>query len=98
MFRDVNETIAGAAEAEHEELITLLCECADEFCVTELSLRRSAYERVRAVPEHFAVAPDHVEQRFERVVERYPHYWVVEKVGAAGEVAKETDPRSDGSG
>jgi hypothetical protein len=95
MFRDVNETVAFVESPSGAERITFLCECADEFCGENLSLSRSEYERVRAVADHFAVAPDHTAPEIERVVERHPHYWVVEKLGKAGEIAEETDPRSD---
>jgi hypothetical protein len=95
MFRDVNEMIAFDESTPGSGRITFLCECADEFCVQELSLSRSEYEQVRAVAEHFAVAADHVAPGVETIVERHPHYWVVEKLGEAGEIAEETDPRSD---
>ena len=95
MFRDVNETLAAADSGWGSEPVALLCECADEFCTEDLFLTHAEYERLRAVAEHFAVAPEHVQAEFERVVETHAHYWVVEKLGAAGEIAEETDPRSD---
>ena len=53
------------------------------------------YEAVRSEPSHFAVAPGHEEPTVERVVGRTDRYLVVEKVGEAGDLAEEADPRSD---
>jgi hypothetical protein len=93
LFRDVNETVATAA-ASDTGLIQFLCECGQEWCAEPVALTRSEYEHVRAVPERFFVRPGHNRPEIERVVERHPGYWVVEKFGDAGEVARETDRRS----
>jgi hypothetical protein len=46
---------------------------------------------VRAEPTHFIVAPDpaHFIADVETIVERTERYWIVEKIGAAAERAKE---------
>jgi hypothetical protein len=44
---------------------------------------------VRATPRRFVVKPGHVHPDVERVVSRSVTYWVVEKVGEAGDVASE---------
>jgi hypothetical protein len=51
---------------------------------------------LRADGTRFAVAPDeaHVFPEVEHVVERNERYWVVEKVGVAGELAAKIDPRA----
>jgi hypothetical protein len=48
----------------------------------------------RAEPNRFAVAPDHVAPDIEVVVKKHSHFWLVEKFGVAGDVAKE-HARSD---
>jgi len=55
------------------------------------------YEAVRADPTHFLIAPspEHVEAEIERIVARHERYWVLEKVGVAGEVAEDLDDRAD---
>ena len=95
IFRDVNETVASVATARSGPgPILFLCECADEFCSASIPLSTEEYERVRAVSEHFAVTPEHLVPEVERVVEKHRHYWVVEKLGEAADIAEETDPRS----
>ena len=94
MFRDVNETVASVATVRTvAEPILFLCECADQFCAESIPLSTQEYEHVRAISEHFAVTPHHVQPEVERVVETHRDYWVVEKFGEAAEVAEETDPR-----
>jgi hypothetical protein len=96
ILRNVNEQVAESARAlTAPEPILFLCECADEFCADNIALFREEYEQLRAVPEHFAVTPEHVQAEIERVVAAHPTYWVVEKFGEAAEVAEETDPRDD---
>jgi len=98
ILRDVNETVASVATAHATpEPILFLCECADQFCTESIPLSQEEYEQVRAVSEHFAVTPGHVQTEVERVVEQHADYWVVEKFGEAAEVAEETDPRADES-
>ena len=52
--------------------------------------------QVRAEPTHFLIAPsvEHVAPAVERVVRREDRYWVVEKIGVAGEVSEDLDPRA----
>jgi hypothetical protein len=64
-------------------------------CVRVVRLGRSEYEAVRAVPTWFIVAPGHRQTDLERVVTRDQWYTTVEKVGEAGALAEQTDPRSD---
>jgi hypothetical protein len=71
------------------------CECADRSCASRLTVSTRQYEAVRARPDRFLVVTGHELPRFERVVEDHGRYVVVEKQGEAGEVAEETDPRSD---
>jgi hypothetical protein len=89
MFRDVNETVAGATTQRGRGDVLFLCECADDFCAESVSLSLDAYEAVRAWPRRFVVKPGHVHPDVERVVSRSATYWVVEKLGEAGDVARE---------
>ena len=75
-----------------------VCECANESCLGLVQMSVAEYEAVRAVPNRFFVMPDdgHVLPQVERVVERTERYWIVEKIGAAKAVAKQTDPRPRG--
>ena len=42
----------------------------------------------RAEPNRFAVAPHHVADDVEAVVKQHSRFWLVEKLGGAGEVAE----------
>ena len=74
------------------------CECGWEGCAQPIRVALEDYEAVRAVPTRFLVVPDeaHVAREVERVVERHDGYWIVEKIGAAGALSAELDPRSGG--
>jgi hypothetical protein len=92
LFRDVNERIEElVGKAWHPAFV---CECADEHCVETLELSLREYEEIRASPVHFPVKVGHDYPEFERVVAVSDGYAVVEKVGAAAEIAKKLDPRS----
>jgi hypothetical protein len=52
---------------------------------------------VRAEPTTFLLAPGRELPGLEQVVERRDGFEVVEKTGEAEEVARETDPRGDGT-
>jgi hypothetical protein len=92
LFRDVNERIEElVGTAWHPDFI---CECADEHCSEKLELSLREYEEIRASPVHFPIKVGHDYPGFERVVAVSDRYAVVEKIGAAAEVAKRLDPRS----
>jgi hypothetical protein len=94
IFRDVNETMAEqAGEVSADERVSLLCECSNDACADSISVQKAEYERVRAQPDQFLIKPGHVTEGIEVVLERHPEYWVIAKVGVAGEIAEETDPR-----
>jgi hypothetical protein len=89
-FREVNEDIKERTNRP----VAFRCECATLGCNALLELSRAEYERVRAHPRRFVIAPGHEEPQAEKVVERRERYLVVEKVDEAGELAERTDPRS----
>ena len=95
LFRAVNEQIESTNErfGVALERCNFVCECADERCTEQISLRLAAYEDVRLVPTHFVVMAGHVQRQFERVVEENDRYVIVEKFGDAGKEAIKLDKR-----
>jgi hypothetical protein len=74
------------------------CECWQADCIERIPLSGEEWRLVRAETNRFAVAPDHVAHGFEAVVTAYPHFWLVEKFGKAGEIADElADPGDAGA-
>jgi hypothetical protein len=65
------------------------CECWQTACTERIPLSGADWRMVRAEPNRFAVAPDHVAANFEAVVKQFPAFWVLEKFGEAGKVAEE---------
>jgi len=97
VFRELNEQLGGAASTTAPSGVRgFVCECADISCTEVLAVPLRAYEGVRRDPQRFLVAPgdEHVDATIERVVDRQPGYWIVEKLGVAGDVAEAFDPRS----
>jgi hypothetical protein len=96
-FRALNERME-ASNASHvwidPPMPDWVCECASEQCMVPVRLTIAQYEAVRESPTRFLVAPgeDHVVPEVEGVVERNEHYWVVEKVGDAGDMSEALDP------
>jgi hypothetical protein len=96
LFRDVNERIeAGLWPTERAEAVGFRCECGSLGCNMLVEATIEEYERVRASATHFLLFPGHEIPAIERVVDREAAFVVVEKVGEAADVAKETDPRDD---
>jgi hypothetical protein len=94
-FRQVNERIKDvAATFQGPESYEFLCECADAGCTERIELTREEYEWVRAKPARFVLAPGHVAPEVEHVVEEDTNHVVVEKLGVAGQIASELDPRT----
>lgn len=97
LFRHANEGIGEtAAEYEIGGLVPFLCECADVNCTAFVQVSISEYEGVRASPTHFVNLPGHQVAAGDtiRVVDENDRYIVVEKIGVAGRVAADLDPRS----
>ena len=98
-FRAANERIrefAASIDADDERLLPFLCECADLDCTTVVQLAAEEYEAVRRDPRRFVNAPEHESNALGwcRVVHEFDRYTVVEKIGEAGELAEELDPRT----
>lgn len=99
IIREANEGILEAAR-EHGmvDFLPVVCECADPMCTTLIQLAYDDYQHVRARGNRFLNAPGHhvAAQGWARVVEHHEGYVVVEKIGRAGELAEELDPRGEG--
>jgi hypothetical protein len=94
LFRAVNERIeAGRWPTGRDEPAAFRCECGNLRCNQLVEMKLAEYEHVRAGATHFVLVPGHELPAVERIVEREPAYVVVAKVGKAGEIAEETDPR-----
>jgi hypothetical protein len=96
VFRELNEQLDAAASGLPDGVRGFVCECANIACTAVVAVSAEDYEEVRRHADRFIVAADqsHVEPAFEDVVVRRPTYWVVEKKGAAGEIAEDLDPNS----
>lgn len=98
-FRALNERME-AHNAAHvwvdPPMPDWVCECAFEDCMVPVQLTVAEYEAIREAPTRFLVAPgdDHVVPEVERVVERNERYWIVEKVGDAGDMSTALDHRA----
>jgi hypothetical protein len=65
------------------------CECFEPDCGVRIRLSGAEWRKVRSKPNRFAVAPGHIDAELECMVEEQPHFWIVDKLGKAGEVAEE---------
>ena len=98
-FRDINERLKeGMRQVRNTpELLRFNCECGDRGCESSVRLSLEEYEALRRDSRRFAVVPGHVFLETERVVAGNDRYEVVEKVGAAVEVADAADHRELGT-
>lgn len=97
-FRDANERVRDAAvEHDFPAPVPFLCECADEHCVDLVRLTLETYDRIRSNPTWFVNAPGHEAEDGDHapVVERHDLWLVAEKIGRAGKMARDADPRSN---
>jgi hypothetical protein len=93
LFREVNERlreVLAGADGPTE----FLCECSNEDCIETVALGLDEYEKIRANPRRFVVAPGHELLQVERIVETNDRFKLVEKI-VAQDYAVRTDPRSD---
>jgi hypothetical protein len=103
LFREVNERISEISQelapgaVNPERIDGLICECSDTQCLERVGpLTIAEYEGIREDPRRFIIAAGHQAEDVERVVDRQPTYWTVEKhEGEPADVARELDPRSE---
>jgi hypothetical protein len=94
VFREVNERIAELNGPDKAVDVSLfICECSDASCAESVQITLGEYEQVRANGACFVVVPGHQLRLLERVVDGTSRFLVVEKVGPAASVARESDPR-----
>lgn len=95
LFREVNERIASLSVLEPplDQQWEFICECADPDCMTMITMTGAEYQHVRSQPTYFFVAAGHVAGDVETVVADVGRYVIVDKQGAAADVAVGTDPR-----
>jgi hypothetical protein len=98
LFREINERVKDLNESFSTVTKTgdWVCECANDACIERISLTLEEYEAVRSRGASFFVAPndDHVWPDVESITDRTDRYWVVEKQGAGGRLARDKDPRA----
>jgi hypothetical protein len=86
-YRDLNERKSQVMESGLTAA-GFRCECGSKTCGVRLRLSKTEWDETRAKPNRFAVAPGHVIYDVEVVVKEYPHFWLIEKKGEAGDIAK----------
>ena len=100
VFRAANEQIDAfvkSMDRAADDQLPFLCECADVTCTEIVQITSSEYEDLRRHPAWFATVRGHEgDEHWARVVQENDRYTVIEKVGAAAEVAAELDPRGGG--
>ena len=97
-FRDANEKIENAFLRLEPDANTLpfVCECGRTDCIQIIRLSLADYEQARQKGTFFACAPGHeiTGDGIGRVVRRTSSFVIMEKLGIAGAVAEERDPRA----
>jgi hypothetical protein len=94
VIREVNEQIHQLNGRFGDlDLRTVVCECSQPDCMTQIEIAPDAYERVRAFPTRFIVIPGHETPSVERVVETHDGYVIAETYGIGAETAIRLDPR-----
>jgi hypothetical protein len=83
LFREVNLNIAELEErsgrTDSDELMPLICECAQTGCSAPIEVDAETFEWVRESPLRFFVAVGHENLDVESVIEERPGYLIVEK-------------------
>jgi hypothetical protein len=86
--RDLNERKAEWIEGGRL-VAGFRCECWQADCGERFPLSSREWHEVRSRSNWFAVVPGHIAGEHETVVKEYPHLWLIEKQGEAGDMAKE---------
>jgi len=94
-----NETVFRAANREIEQadkeagggpdhVIEVLCECGREGCDGVITLTVADYDGVHSQADRFVVLRGHESPEIEKVVEERGGYVVIDKFGAAEDIAE----------
>jgi hypothetical protein len=101
VFREANEGIETSAEeiGVDARRLPFICECPDRHCTSLTRLSLLDYDRVRSNGRWFLVVPGHETcvvdgEDVARVYEQTADFSIMAKIGRAGEVAEDLDPRA----
>jgi hypothetical protein len=86
--RDLNERKAEWIQSG-QVVAGFRCECWKVDCGERIQLSIREWHEVRSRSNRFAVVPGHIAGEDETVVKEYPHFWLIEKHGEAGDIAEE---------
>ena len=86
--RSLNEQHAEWA-AGRDAMAGFRCECWRGDCLERILLSGEEWAMVRSESNWFAVAPGHIADSLEAVLTEYQRFWLIEKLGEAGEIADE---------
>ena len=91
LFREVNENIARLDEQLGSSYAppAFICECSSDACTDHVPVDEETYRRVREHPRRFIILPGHLDETLESTVETHAGFLIVEKKGAAGEIAEQ---------
>ena len=80
LFREVNAHIAQLEDrlSSGDELLTLICECANSGCTTMIKVDQGTFRAVRESPMRFLVAAGHVRDD-EKVIGGGAGYLIIDK-------------------
>src|SRR4051812_42668259 len=92
-LRVLNE---GMDNERDHDVMAFRCECGELGCNRLVPLRRAEYEAIRAHPRRFVIAPGHVIEELEHLVERDREHAVVETHAHMSDFAEQTYPRTAG--
>lgn len=89
-FRTANDSLRAVFEhaEDLEARFPFLCECGDSACTVVVMLPLEAYAAMRRHPDRFVIAPGHKQLDTEHVVDESEGYQLIEKTGAAGDIAR----------
>jgi hypothetical protein len=93
--KDVNDKLVDRLGVESDGTVSVLCECGREHCGHWLSVAAAVYASTQDDDTLFVVAPGHELPEYEVVVERNDAYFVVNKIGEAGEAADRLDDHEE---
>ena len=97
LFRQMNDRlhVLEVLDQGREPLERLMCECNAMECTRLIEIRAAEYLAVREDGARFVVYPsdEHVSPQIGAVVGRHERYWVVAKLGEAGDIAEELEER-----
>ena len=89
-FRTANDSLRAVFEhaEDVEERFPFLCECGDSECTVLVMLPLDVYAALRRHADRFVIAPGHKQLDTERVLDQTDEYQLIEKTGAAGDIAR----------